>query len=372
MNITKIMNPVIPVLGLMVFAMLFYVNPAHAELVYHGKNVVESSVEFTGTAFHFIIKNDKATVVSFGQKGMEVIRMDITPSETCEQVKTLCFDGTVTDVRNPQIHQVGDKVSFVIDPANKKQVGTAKSGPMNGMSITMKIERMSAQTDAPYTISISREGGFAALPPKTVTYDSSNGILSGESTHTLDDSTIQEIDHAFQQSKILKMTQEQYIPHQGAADYFSYRLTLDQGVFHKEITWTDASDAPKSLSELSQALMASDQPAKPTGGLPTIDVYMTNIAREFVMQSPTFAFDGMQDTLEFGPVAIMESDPIQYGIEASFTSSHGGFGDRTDQIVTEDLTPHKMKIVISENEVISAVTDDSWDELNNQYVLKAP
>jgi len=378
MSIIKNMNPVIPVLGLMVFAMIFYASPAHAELVYHGKNIVESPAEFTGTVFHFMIKNDKATVVSFGQKGMEVMRMDIVPSKTCEQEKTLCFDGTVTNVRNPQIHQVGDKVSFILDFANKKQIGIAKSGPMSGMSVVMKIERMSAQTDAPYTISVSREGGFAALPQKVFSFDSSSGILSvtnGESTNdiTLDENAIQEIDQAFQQGRILKMTHEQYTPHPGAADYFSYRLILDQGVFHKEITWTDASDAPQSLSELSQALMAADQvPAKPTGGLSTIDVYITNIAREFVSQSPTFAFDGMEDTLEFGPVSTMESNPIQYGIDASFTSSHGGFGDRTDQMVTEALTPHKMSIIISENEVISAITDDTWDELNNQYVLKAP
>jgi hypothetical protein len=31
-----------------------------------------------------------------------------------------------------------------------------------------------------------------------------------------------------------------------------------------------------------------------------------------------------------------------------------------------------MEIIISEGAVISAVTDDVWDELNNQYVLNAP
>jgi hypothetical protein len=31
-----------------------------------------------------------------------------------------------------------------------------------------------------------------------------------------------------------------------------------------------------------------------------------------------------------------------------------------------------MEILISEGNVISAVTDGEWDELNNQYLLKAP
>jgi hypothetical protein len=80
----------------------------------------------------------------------------------------------------------------------------------------------------------------------------------------------------------------------------------------------------------------------------------------------------MEDTLEMGAVIVLESFPEQYALEARFTSSHGGFGDRTDQVVTQVLTPHVMEIIISEGAVISAVTDGEWDELNNQFVLKAP
>ena len=95
-----------------------------------------------------------------------------------------------------------------------------------------------------------------------------------------------------------------------------------------------------------------------------------SIAKEFAINSPTFAFDGMQDTLMADFISVMESYPEQYRINVSFTSAHAGFGDRTDQVVAQVITPHIMDIIVSDGKVISAVTDGLWDELNHQYVLK--
>jgi hypothetical protein len=368
-------------LGLVAFAMLFQANSAFSEeFTYHGKNVIESPPEFAGSTFHFLIKGEQATVVSAGASGLEIVRMSITPSEACiAQAYTLCFDGEVTDVKNPQIHQVGDLISFTIDFANKKQIGTAKSGPMNGMTVTMNIDRMSVQTDAPYVISISREGGFGGFAPKTMTFDSSGNVIvisEGESTKNvpLDDTQVQQINEMVQKSKLLNIKDNNYPPVQGSADYFSYGMQLTQGVFGAEFAWTDTSEnVPSVLGDLHQTIwtMAEENTPIPTESIPDEEA-IVELAREFVLSSPTFAFDGMEDTLEMGAVIVLESFPEQYALEARFTSSHGGFGNRTDQIVTQVLTPHVMEIIISEGAVISAVTDGQWDELNNQFVLKAP
>jgi hypothetical protein len=368
-------------LGLVAFSILFQINSASAEeFIYHGKNVVESPAEFAGSTFHFLINGDKATVVSAGMSGLEIVRMDLTPSEVCiAQASTLCFDGEVTDVKNPQMHAVGDLISLSIDFANKKQIGTAKSGPMNGMSVTMNIDRMSIQTDAPYTISISREGGFGGFAPKTMTFDSTGNVIvisEGDSTTNvpLEDSQVQQINELVQQSKLINIKTMDYPPVSGSADYFSYGMHLTQGVFGAEFSWTDTSEnAPKVLGQLHQTIwsMAEENAPIPTEQMPDEEA-IVDLAREFVLSSPTFAFDGMEDTLEMGAVIVLESFPEQYALEARFTSSHGGFGDRTDQVVTQVLTPHVMEIIISEGAVISAVTDGEWDELNNQFVLKAP
>lgn len=96
------------------------------------------------------------------------------------------------------------------------------------------------------------------------------------------------------------------------------------------------------------------------------------VAQRFIPTSPTFAFDGMIDTLDVESVSVMESFPVQYNIKASYTSAHGGFGNREGQILTQVITPHKVDIIVSKGSVISAVTDGEWDEMNNQYVIKKP
>ena len=93
-----------------------------------------------------------------------------------------------------------------------------------------------------------------------------------------------------------------------------------------------------------------------------------DVAKNYLVTSPTFAFDGLPDTLDVEHVSIMESSPVQYLIKIAFDSAHGGFGNRDDQVLTQVITPHKIDIIVSEGTVISAVTDETWDELHLQYV----
>jgi len=94
------------------------------------------------------------------------------------------------------------------------------------------------------------------------------------------------------------------------------------------------------------------------------------IAKAYVGSSPTFSFDGISDSLDMMIVNVLESYPVQYQIEFEFDSAHSGYGNRDGQMLAQVITPHKMSIIVSEGQVISAVTDDTWDELNHQYVLK--
>jgi len=94
------------------------------------------------------------------------------------------------------------------------------------------------------------------------------------------------------------------------------------------------------------------------------------VAQKYIVTSPTFVFDGDINTLDTVYVGSVESIPSQYVIKISFDSSHGGFGNREGQMLIQAITPHTMTILVSEENVISAVTDETWDEINHQYVLK--
>ena len=96
------------------------------------------------------------------------------------------------------------------------------------------------------------------------------------------------------------------------------------------------------------------------------------VAQRFIVTTPTFAFDGDINTLDTEYAGATKSIPPQYIIRISFDSSHGGYGDRQGQMLTQAITPHTMEIIVLQGKVISAVTDQIWDELNNHEVMEKP
>lgn len=92
------------------------------------------------------------------------------------------------------------------------------------------------------------------------------------------------------------------------------------------------------------------------------------MALDFVISSPTFAFDGIDETLAVKSVLAMESHPVQYRISVTFDSSQGGYGNRDGQLLTQVITSHIMEITVSDGMVRSAITDGVWDEMTEQFV----
>ncbi len=120
-----------------------------------------------------------------------------------------------------------------------------------------------------------------------------------------------------------------------------------------------------SAIEPEPPLHGDPEPEPPLHGDPEPEPeYVLDIAQEFIKSSPTFLFDGIPDTLSLELVAIRESFPEQYVIEGDFDSLHGGYGDRTDQMVIQVITSHTMNLVVISGQVTSAIIDGKWDELN--------
>jgi hypothetical protein len=90
------------------------------------------------------------------------------------------------------------------------------------------------------------------------------------------------------------------------------------------------------------------------------------LAIEFIESSPTFSFDGVPGSIEIIDVVAAESYPVQYFITVAFECSHAGYGDRTGQVFAQVITRHVMRLNISDGQVLSAVIDGKWDELNQR------
>ena len=94
------------------------------------------------------------------------------------------------------------------------------------------------------------------------------------------------------------------------------------------------------------------------------------VAQRYVVTSPTFEFDGDINSLKTEYVGSTKSIPPQHIFKATFESSHEGYGNRHGQSVKQMITPHTMSILVSEGSIVSAITDETWDELKELFIQR--
>ncbi len=103
------------------------------------------------------------------------------------------------------------------------------------------------------------------------------------------------------------------------------------------------------------------------------------IARNYLLNSPTFKFDGIEDRLEL--VAINQAlCPYCWQFVFEFECAYAGYGDRTEEIPAERITAgqailkvitsHTASITVDRGEVISALMDDQWDMMEQKMIGK--
>jgi len=86
------------------------------------------------------------------------------------------------------------------------------------------------------------------------------------------------------------------------------------------------------------------------------------IAEQFLRTSPTFAFDGIEESVAL--IEVLYPD-IEYawGFVFRFESRHPGYGDRSGRVLAQVITPHEAIINVERGEVVSATIDGRWDML---------
>ena len=93
-------------------------------------------------------------------------------------------------------------------------------------------------------------------------------------------------------------------------------------------------------------------------------------AESYVRNSPTFQFDGIEDTFKFESVREIKFCPGCYEYTFYFESRHPGVGDRTGvQPLRDIITPHRVVINLTyETNVVMGVMDESWD-IGRQLII---
>ena len=118
---------------------------------------------------------------------------------------------------------------------------------------------------------------------------------------------------------------------------------------------------------VSNAPVVSFKPV--TDSLTAMDI----VVIDFVKNSSTSKFDGIQNSLSFTKTdycPISSCRTIEYTVK--FQSAHPGFGDRSGQVLAPVITDHTAKVYYDQdnNNVFSANCDNTWDMLQDRELPK--
>ncbi|UCB43202.1 MAG: META domain-containing protein [Dehalococcoidales bacterium] len=97
------------------------------------------------------------------------------------------------------------------------------------------------------------------------------------------------------------------------------------------------------------------------------EAWSRDIAEEFVKNSPTFTYDGIEETLELTDTLTARC-PFCWAFTFEFDSRHAGYGTREGETLAQVITPHEAVIIINKGEVVSAIMDREWDMLRQAFV----
>ena len=91
------------------------------------------------------------------------------------------------------------------------------------------------------------------------------------------------------------------------------------------------------------------------------------IARQYVINDPTFVFDGMTKTLAL-VISTTLKCPYCWEFAYQFDCRQSGYGNLTGLMVAQVITSHTARIVVQEGKVTSAVMDGSWDMMGQKRI----
>ncbi len=93
------------------------------------------------------------------------------------------------------------------------------------------------------------------------------------------------------------------------------------------------------------------------------------IAREYLLNSATFQFDGQKETIELSIVmAPSDSEESIFTLTYTFQTGHSGHGDRSGMIILPVITDHRIDITVENGQVTSAICCGVWDEMAGEYL----
>jgi len=105
-------------------------------------------------------------------------------------------------------------------------------------------------------------------------------------------------------------------------------------------------------------------------GKPNYSEMAFGAAHKFLDSSKTFTFDGTERNGGYGNLAYKDGSPPIYLLDGDFSLDTTGYGERINQEVSEIETRHNIVLKIKGSDVVYAVIDNQWDEINQKFIAE--
>jgi len=266
--------------------------------------------------------------------------------------------------------QVGDTIAYIVDEGSYAEImvgDVIKASLQKDLRIdVIYIERKKS------LIIWERSGGFIGLDEKIVINE--DGIISYNSS-LFGDGKMELLREEYEQlvGKLNYFTGDvSFDARPDVADYYIYRITIKSALGTRVIEWVDGwaskEPVPREVGEIELHFLSIVERLCNDDSTQSAGERAEQIAKEFIVQAPTFKFDGLIETVNIIETRILESFPVQYIVLIEFESRHTGYGDRTGQFLPQVITSHHAEIKVVNDNVLSAILDDQWDEINQKQL----
>jgi hypothetical protein len=93
----------------------------------------------------------------------------------------------------------------------------------------------------------------------------------------------------------------------------------------------------------------------------------SSLAEQFVKNTTTYTYDGIAGSVKRMSVTPAENGSV-WQLSYYFKSKQPGYGDRSGQVLAEQVTEHSVQITIRACRIVSAVMDKNLDLLSNKPI----
>lgn len=109
---------------------------------FSAKGVITENNPFGGAVFWTIVDGEVGTIVTSSINGLTVIRMDMTQSDSCEELSnTVCLDASITSTKNTLFTEEGVTAKIIFEMPNRQKISIL-SGELATLDLELNLEKI--------------------------------------------------------------------------------------------------------------------------------------------------------------------------------------------------------------------------------------